>query len=359
MMFVSTERAAPAPIRRDAVDDEACTEESVRLPDGRRLGFREYGPSTGVPILLFHGLPGSRLQCRPEFAVDNLRLLMLERPGFGVSDPRPHRTLTDWADDVAAFAGQIGLDRFAICGWSGGGPFALACAAAMPERVTAVAVVGSLAPLDDDSLLCDMLPGYRQLFLCAKHTPYALPLPVGLYGLISCYLPRWRLRALADELCEDDRKLLLEPQRYEQMLADLHESLRQGFDAVRHELQLLSQPWGFDLDAIRAPVSVIHGDQDRIVPAAMGRRLAAHIPGSRLTIRANEGHFLLFRHHRAILRKLERQGRRPARCRRISQVHSTRGPILNAPQRRSRQGQGARASRIRRQRAGCAQVLMR
>ena len=113
---------------------------TITLADGRTLAYCEWGNPTGSPVMLVHGGPGSRLLCPDEdaTAVAGVRLLTVDRPGYGGSGPRPDPTLLGWADDVQALADRLGLDRFAMVGWSAGGGYALACAVRMPGRISAV-----------------------------------------------------------------------------------------------------------------------------------------------------------------------------------------------------------------------------
>ena len=122
---------------------------SVHLPDGRCLAYAEYADADGAPVILFHGLPGSRLSwgMLPGSPFPpGLRIIAPDRPGYGGSEPKPGRTLLEWADDVRALADALELERFAVVGVSGGGPGALACAFRMPERLTSVGVVSGAAP---------------------------------------------------------------------------------------------------------------------------------------------------------------------------------------------------------------------
>src|SRR5438046_6812360 len=122
----------------------------LRLRDGRRLGYCEHGVRAGKPILYFHGWPGSRIEAQlaaPAARRYNARLIAVDRPGFGMSDFKAHRTLLDWPADVAELADTLGLDRFAVAGVSGGGPYALACARRIPDRLTSVIVVCGLGPM--------------------------------------------------------------------------------------------------------------------------------------------------------------------------------------------------------------------
>jgi pimeloyl-ACP methyl ester carboxylesterase len=128
----------------------------ILLTDSRRLAYCDYGPLTGFPVFYFHGTPGSRLEAQladQAARQHDIRLLALDRPGIGRSDLQPGRKLLDWPQDMAATADQLGLDRFGVIGFSGGGPYALACAYALPERLNFVALVGSWAPVAAESEL--------------------------------------------------------------------------------------------------------------------------------------------------------------------------------------------------------------
>jgi pimeloyl-ACP methyl ester carboxylesterase len=136
-------------IRRPYTRGLAPNEQMVPLPDGRRVVIASHGDPRGWPLFLFHGIPVSRLG--HEFTdapakERGVRVLYPDRPGIGLSDPRPGRTIYSYADDVAAMADALGLERFAVAGLSGGGPYALACGAKLPERVTAVGVMAGVGP---------------------------------------------------------------------------------------------------------------------------------------------------------------------------------------------------------------------
>jgi pimeloyl-ACP methyl ester carboxylesterase len=115
---------------------------TIRLGDGRALAYAEWGDRQGAPVLLFHGTPMSRLWCPDEnvTAASRVRLLTIDRPGIGRSDVLPRRTFGDWPGDVAEFGDVLGIDEFGVVGWSAGGPYAAACAARIPDRLTGVAI---------------------------------------------------------------------------------------------------------------------------------------------------------------------------------------------------------------------------
>ncbi len=121
-----------------------------RLADGRRIGYAEFGDAQGAAVLAIHGTPGSRLMfaLTDKAARDRrLRIVAPERPGYGLSDFRRKGTLTHAADDMTAFADALGLDRFAVIGVSGGGPYAIAAAASMADRIALLALISPVGPI--------------------------------------------------------------------------------------------------------------------------------------------------------------------------------------------------------------------
>jgi pimeloyl-ACP methyl ester carboxylesterase len=268
----------------------------VTLADGRRLAYLELGDSAGPPVFYFHGLPGSRLEAlfaHPAAAALGVRLIAVDRPGIGRSDPSPGRALLDWPADVAALADVLDLDRFSILGVSGGGPYAAACAWKLPERLRAVAIVAGVGPLDTAAALRAMSPVVRPFFILARRAPALLPI-VGapLAGLIRAW-PAWALALIRTRSSPPDRAVLSAPEAATILGRGLAEAFRQGATGTIRELRLLVRPWGFEPAEIRVPVRLWHGEADRTVPAAMGHRLAATIPGCRARFLPDEGHFSL------------------------------------------------------------------
>jgi pimeloyl-ACP methyl ester carboxylesterase len=136
----------------------------IRLPDGRALGYAEHGDPQGKPVIFFTGAPSSRFLHPPTEPTEALgaRLIVLERPGFGLSDFQPRRTLLDWPDDVAAAVDALGIERFAVAGISAGAPYAAACAYKIPRRLTRVAIISGVGPMDTPEAIEEM-PRVRQL----------------------------------------------------------------------------------------------------------------------------------------------------------------------------------------------------
>jgi pimeloyl-ACP methyl ester carboxylesterase len=268
----------------------------VELPDGRRLAGAETGDPHGSPVFAFHGLPGSRYQQHPERAMvrdRGARLIHLDRPGFGLSTPRPRRTLADWPADVAAVADRLGLARFAVAGVSGGGPFALACAALLPERVTRVALASSVGPPGSMGG-ARMSPGARLGFFLAPRARWALRAPLAAAGRLARAAPARYLDAVASHLAAVDAQVLARPAVRAMFARDLAEAFRQGAAAMALDLALEARPWHLPLGSIRAPVALWHGEADWLVPASASRHLAAAVPAARGHYLPGEGHFMVF-----------------------------------------------------------------
>jgi pimeloyl-ACP methyl ester carboxylesterase len=182
-------------------------------------------------------------------------------------------------------------------------------------------LVSSMGPLDDAGALRGMIFSNRALFECARRTPFLLSLPVSAMAAIATWNPAWRLSGLAPQLCAADQVMLADGRLRALLEADVGEALRDP-GATRHELALLAKSWGLALDAIRVPVVIVHGDADHITPLAMADSLAMRVPGSIRLVRCGEGHFLIFRHWRGVLRLLVKHCRRRRTPRRFEAPRS-------------------------------------
>ena len=266
-----------------------------RLGDGRTLAWTEAGESSGRVVFAFHGLPGSRFQRHPDEAIARgrgLRLIHLERPGFGLSSPLPHRRLEDWPRDVAALADALGIARFAVLGISGGGPFALACAALLADRVRRAAVVSGVAPPAD--MQGDMSWAARAAFFLAAHAAWLLR-PVLLAGAhAATRFPSRFLDTVASQMSPPDRPILARPQIRAMLEQDVAAAFAQGPDGVLRDLVLYARPWNLPLDSIRCPTAFWHGTRDRMVPDSASRGLARIVAPGELRLVEGQGHFMVF-----------------------------------------------------------------
>lgn len=270
-------------------------EGALRLPGRRRLGYAEFGPAGGKPLLWFHGTPGARRQISPQARVlaheAGVRIVSVERPGIGESTPHLYRRVVDFARDVERLADALGIERFGVVGLSGGGPYALACAHQMPERVVAVAVLGGVAP----AVGPDAAPGgasalirtFAPLMRRARQ-------PVGgmLRGLVRVLEPLadQAVDLFARQMPPGDRRVFEDPAARSMFVEDLLLGSRRHMQALCLDVAMFGRHWGFELADIEVPVHLFYGDADIIVPVHHGEHLAERIPGARLQIRPGEGH---------------------------------------------------------------------
>jgi pimeloyl-ACP methyl ester carboxylesterase len=268
----------------------------LTLRDGRQLGYSEFGAPDGRPIIYCHGFPASRLEMRLGHEVaarSGIRLIAPDRPGYGLSDFQPGRRISDWPRDAVELADALALGRFGVLGVSGGGPYAVACAAALPDRVTVAGIVCGLGRLDSREDAAGMSTFGRFSFMLARSAPGASQLFNRALAPVLRRSPRLILKLLAAGLPPPDAKALADPEVLALFADAFQEGLRQGGRGVAYDLALYARPWDFSVDSIRVPCLLLHGEQDTTVPVAMGKRLAAEIPGCRARFYADEGHFSL------------------------------------------------------------------
>lgn len=279
----------------------------LTLPDGRQLGYATYGREELWPILFFHGTPGSRHTAHLAGLVASShesRVIALERPGYGLSDPDHGREIHDWPADVEAAADALGLGRFSLLGYSGGGPFSLATAAALGDRVASIAVVSGMGPVHHPAAEAVLTRRQRvRRFAVANLSP--------LVRLLAWQVGRQvrdDIRGFVERRTEAsppaDQEHMRRPEIRAVIQQDMLEAYRQGGAAVAHEFGLLARPWGFDLDAVRQPMQIWHGSDDDVVPIWLAEVLAEAIPHAQRRFLSGVAHLLLLDHMDAILEQL-------------------------------------------------------
>jgi pimeloyl-ACP methyl ester carboxylesterase len=265
--------------------------------NGRLVAWNEYGDPAGRPLIYYHGWPSSRLQARllHHLASERgMRVLALDRPGMGHSTHQPERTLKSWPALVAAFADAQGIGKFSQLGVSGGGPYVLACAAAMPERLKASAVLCGAAPLWKTDRR-GLHPAYRIIIPLLKLPKCWFSPLLRMATRHSTDSPErppvsWILRMLP----EPDRRIMLGNPGIQRIFAEsFNEGVRQGGRCVMDDGEIYLHDWEIPLEDIRHPIRYWHGGQDRHISAAMTERFVSRIAGAELTIDPEEGHFSL------------------------------------------------------------------
>ena len=270
-------------------------EGALRLRDGRQLGYAEFGPPTGRPLLWFHGTPGARRQIAPEARVlageHGVRIVSVERPGVGDSTPHVYRALIDFAADVEQLCDGLGISRFGVAGLSGGGPYALACAHELPARVVAVAVLGGVAPaIGPDAAE----GGASRLIRTFGPVMRRMREPLGgfLRGLVRVLEPfaDQAVDLFARQMPAGDQLLFEDAAVRRMFQEDLILGSRRQMQAIFIDVVMFARHWGFTLGDIDVPVHLWYGDSDIIVPVRHGQHLAKRIPRAELRIRPGEGH---------------------------------------------------------------------
>jgi pimeloyl-ACP methyl ester carboxylesterase len=271
---------------------------TARTPDGRILAIEEAGDPNGHPVLVHGGTPNSRHLYSPtsiDAAARGLRLISYDRPGYGGSTPQPGHSVADCAADVRAICAELGIGRLAMWGISGGGPHVLACAALLPDLVSAVASLASVAPLDADGL--DWFDGMGEL----NADDYRLFLRDREAARAKLDVDREQILGASAADLAGALQTLLSPTdaaAFNGGLADYltycdHDGLAPGGQGWWDDSVAHASPWGFELSAISVPVLLMHGRQDQFVPFGHGQWLAEHIPGVEARLFDHDGHLTL------------------------------------------------------------------
>jgi pimeloyl-ACP methyl ester carboxylesterase len=267
----------------------------LTLPDGRRVACAEYGDPGGLPVLALHGTPGSRLM----FALADraarergIRLIAPERPGYGLSDYRHSESLAQIAEDLSAVADLYEVERFAVIGVSGGGPYAVAAAAAMPDRISLLALVAPIGEVADVQLRLSRFQ--RLLFRRLARRPWASRLFFGRLRLMVFRSPDTAYRWLMRRVRAADRELLARSGVRISLQAAMGEGLRPGVEGVAQDLRLCCSPWRLRFADIDVPAIIWQGSDDPVVPPEAAYALARALPNCRLDVIPAAGHYWVF-----------------------------------------------------------------
>lgn len=284
----------------------------IILNDGRRLGYAEFGDPAGYPIFYFTGGTASGLFARTLHSAASqvgARIIAPDRPGIGLSDFQPGRTLGDWPNDVCELADSLGIERFAVASESGGSPYVALCALKIPNRLTSAGIISGTSPLDAPHVLEGMSQQNRFSVLMMQKAPaWLLRLiywPTALTVRCDPEKLRSQLATLGKAMSEPDRVIYNTPEFQAAIWEAFCAAFRQGSRGPVLDLKLCSQSWGRWLQDIPIEVQLWHGKADQNTPIAMAHYLQQAIPKSQATFYPNEGHISVMHNHgREILQKL-------------------------------------------------------
>lgn len=272
----------------------------VVLPSGRRLAYCEYGDPAATKIVIHHhGIPSCRLEA--DFYLNTLRdrtgvrVFGIDRPGIGRSDPDPSGTFKTWPADLVAFADSLGLKKFAVSSTSGGTPYALAAAHALPDRVTAVLLACPMAPIEAADVTNSH--GVRGIIIAARH-PIVTRLALNHFATNLQRYPD-RVPMMFRMMCPADQALWNDPAERRRFASMGAEVFCQGCDGVAHAAAQLAEPWSDWLKDVKQNVVILQGSVDCVATPAMARYLATTLPHAELRFFPNEGHLSITKNRSA------------------------------------------------------------
>ncbi len=275
--------------------ERPALEGSVAVRDGRRLSFAEFGAPRGEALVWMHGTPGARrqipLEARAYAEEHGLRIVGIDRPGIGSSTPHLYPDLLDWTEDLSLLLDTLAIDDVRMVGLSGGGPYALAAGAGLPDRVRAVGVLGGVAPTCGPDAaeggIIRLAVALAPLIAAGR-----VPLGIGLTGAIRLVKPLAGpgLDLYAAVQPAGDKTLLGRPEFKAMFLDDLLNGSRFQTSAPLNDLLLFTRDWGFAPSEVTVPVVWWHGDADHIVPFAHGQHMVERLPNAELRVIDGESH---------------------------------------------------------------------
>ena len=260
----------------------------LTLPDGRTLSYIDIGDPDGTCVMHFHGAPSSRLVLDvydDEFAEQGVRVVAPDRPSYGGSSPHPGRTMAAWPTDVDALADALGIDECAVSGLSSGGPYVVACCALLPDRVMGGLVLAGATDMSWPEA-AEGYPAVELEIMALDDEAAAIDFCAERFGPDgSGYFEEDPF-----EWPEPDEAFLSDERTGAHLAQAMGEAFAQGVDGYAQDMIVQGQPWPFEPESIDAPVRVLHGELDDLVPMAHSRHTAAMIPDAELEILPGHGH---------------------------------------------------------------------
>jgi pimeloyl-ACP methyl ester carboxylesterase len=272
---------------------------TVHVVGNREIGVYEYGDPNGEPVFALHGTPacGAGFDWADTPARERgLRVIAPDRPGIGRSTRVPMPAVGDYVAELGALADALNIGRFALLGYSGGGPYALAAAAGLAGRVQTAAIVAGAGEIGAWASLADLSRSDRQLTWLSLHAPAVARVALRVADLSARVAPRVVLWSAATEAPPTDREVLRSLGSPRQALALFTQALAHSSAGVVDDYARLARPWHVRLADISVPVHCWHGTADTAVPLAHTEALLEHLPNARLTTWPGEGHLGLITH---------------------------------------------------------------
>jgi pimeloyl-ACP methyl ester carboxylesterase len=280
------------------------TDNILKLPDGRKLSYAEFGNSEGYPVFYFHATPSSRLEPLSigddAFSELGFRVICPDRPGMGGSDFQKQRGYSDWPEDVKFLAEAIELDQFSVLGVSGGGGYAAVCAAKIPEKLSKVVIASGSWRIDSGAVTKIGFP-MNMMWRVTIHAPILLPIIIKSMTKMMSQAPKAGVDETSSPpnkyLPAADHAVMTQPGRMEINQQIIKEVIKQGTQGPAWDFRLCVREWDFDLSEIKIPLVLFHGEQDRNYPLELVQRVANTLPKAELITCPSDGHLSTYINH--------------------------------------------------------------
>lgn len=279
--------------------DEPVLDETVVDTSGATVGYYAYGDPEGRPVFALHGTPscGAGFEWTDDAArARGLRVLAPDRPGVGRSAQRRDWQVADYPVMLAALADALDIDRFGVIGYSGGGPYAVACAARLGDRLTGTAVCAGMGEIGTIATIADFESTDRRLLTMAAKRPRLARALLDLAAMAATWSPKLAVRSFLKQLSPSDRDVVATFGSPADAMRSFTQAFQEGAHGVAADYRALGRAWGIDLAEVTAPVSVWHGSADTMVPLRHSQELVARLPDATLTVWAGEGHLATVTH---------------------------------------------------------------
>jgi len=285
------------------------TSQGITLPDGRTMGYEAYGAHEGPLVFALHGTPTCSLAFenidKPASTL-GIREVAPDRPGIRSSSARPGYRVIDVAQDLVAAADALGMERFGVLGWSGGGPYALATADVATDRLLGVVVAAGMGPLDSPHGASGYSSFDQQMLRWSRDRPWLARVSLGTMGFACRVAPGLIRSALSGDLSPRDKEVAevaTRDQSSRMAMRFVSEAFRGGAGGVVADYAALGSPWGFALEDIKVRVHVWQGDDDRMVSPVHARAIVERAPTCELIECPGEGHMIAYTHAEEMLRQ--------------------------------------------------------
>ena len=276
-------------------------DDSLTLPDGRRLAYAQYGDPAGTPVMYFHGSPSSRLEPAliggETWHALGLRIICPDRPGIGESTFQAGRRFIDWPAEVVALADHLRLPRFSVLANSGGAPYAAVCAAMIPQRLARVVIVSGGWRMDLPEARAGM-PLPNRIFLgLVRYTPPLARLMLWAMARSAGGDPAKELAKLKGRVPDVDLAAFSAPGRIAAFHASMKECVKFGTRGAAADLSLYMRDFGFDPRDVELPIILFHGEKDVNATMPLAKRMLRELPGAQLVACPDDAHLSTLCNH--------------------------------------------------------------